>query len=185
MSLYGLPRFVWRWEHDKIIEQHASNVDVRLLIQDAWPDEPVPNLHQIKHRRQVLKHLRSVNEFRAKNGEPPLERPHSPKPFDESLVHLLGTKPDALLAQQLGFSPTTVRMARLERRILSYQETRHSSYDPEMEDDMLKTVKAIAFFLPDNTLDKACSILHKIDPVWIKQCLDRLEREQNVGTTDV
>lgn len=185
MSLYGLPRFVWRWEHDKIIEQHASNVDVRLLIQDTWPDDPVPNLHQVKHRRQVLKHLRSVNEFREKNGEPLLDRPHTPKVFEESQAHLLGTKPDAILAKELGFNPQTVRYARLERRIPSYQETRHSSYDPEMEEDMLKTVAAIKKWVVDFSPKSAEEILHKIDPYWIKQCLDRLEREQNVGTTGV
>lgn len=187
MSVYGTPKFQWKWEHDELIRQHDSNVLVQRIIEAEpdWVNDPVPTTNQIKSRRVTLKNLARLNEFRVKNGEPALARPHLPATFEETNVHLLGTLPDAMLADKLGIPAQTVRATRLERRIPSYKDTRHSSYDPEMEEDMLKTVKAIKKWVVDFTPKSAEEILHKIDPVWIKQCLDRLEREQNVGTTEV
>ena len=177
MSLYGLPKYEWPWEFDALIRHHPLNRHVRDFIVLVWPLITPPTLDQIKARRKALKNLDRVNEFRIKNGEPLLDRPHTPKAFDEQHAYLLGTLPDSMLAHQLGVPSQTVRAARLERKIPSYKETRHAAYDPEMEEDMLQTVKRIALLLPEDTLDKACLILHRTDPVWIKQCLEKLERK--------
>ena len=181
------PKFDWTWQHDKNFDQHESNVYLHAIFSDEelWPNQPKPTLAQVKYRREVLKNLKRLNRFLTEKGEPPLDRPHSPKTFNEADAHLLGTLPDSKLAKQLDLTSQTVRFARLERKIPSYQETRHAAYDPQMEEDMLQTVKRIALLLPEDTLDKACLILHKTDPVWIRQCLEQLERKAHERSNEL
>lgn len=178
MSLYNLPPYKWTPDDDSLFELMPNRGIVSFLLESKGV---TVTTEQVKYRRQALKTAREASQARERLGLPPLERRPQQQEFDAANEHLLGTMPDLILSQKLGVSHHSVRLARTRIGIASYKETRKCSYDEQLEEDMLRTVREISFFLPENTFEKACKILHKVHPDWIAQCLAQIKRESEAA----